>query len=162
MRELARAGFLRKAGRRKKRNLYEQRWQATAGSYVLDPGVLGPIRADVRRVEDRMSAEYLLALAARTQSEVAQASAEASAEGSRLATLSMDVDLRFDNPEQRQQFTAALKDAITRVVAEHASPDQTNDGSPGPGRPYRLVIGCHPTPPESSPETETASKENPS
>ena len=44
VRELARAGFLRPAGRRRKRNLVEQRYVATARSYVLSPEILGPSR----------------------------------------------------------------------------------------------------------------------
>ena len=156
VRELARAGFLRKAGRRKKRNLYEQRWRATAETYVIAPEALGPVGVDPRRIADRMSAEYLLALAARTQGEVARAFSEASAAGKRLSTLALDVDLRFDTAKQREGFTRALTDAVAGVVAQHASPDQAPDGSPGPGRPYRLVVGCHPTPP---PDTKNEPEE---
>jgi biotin operon repressor len=146
VRELAREGFLVAAGRRKKRNLYEQRWRRAATSFVLAPELLGPVQPDWRRVEDRMSAEYLVALAARVQSEVGRAYADATAQQKRLSTLSIDVDLRFESAEQREGFARALQDAVTRVVAQHASSDQLTDGSPGTGRRYRLVFGCHPVP----------------
>ncbi len=149
VRELARHGFLRDAGRRRKRNLYEQRWVATARAYLIAPEVLGPLEVDWRAVEDVHSAEYLLALAARTQREVARASGEAAGQGKRLATLSMTADVRFEDAEQRRRFTEALRDAVTRVVAEHAGPMRTVAGEPAAGRPYRVVLGCHPIPPDA-------------
>ncbi len=45
VRELERAGFLRPAGRQRKRNWIEQRYVATARSYVLSPEILGPLGA---------------------------------------------------------------------------------------------------------------------
>src|SRR5262245_42763786 len=52
VRALALARFLRKAGERRKRNLIERRFVATARAYVLSPEVLGPARADIGRIED--------------------------------------------------------------------------------------------------------------
>ena len=154
--ELARGGFLRKAGRRKKRNLVEQRWVATARSYVLSPEVVGPLAADGRSVADKFSAAYLLALGARLLSELGRAMQEAAQQKKRLATLSIEAELRFESAAQREGFAQALREAVTRVVAEHASPAELDDGSPAPGRPYRLVLGCHPIPPadDASPATD--------
>jgi DNA-binding transcriptional ArsR family regulator len=149
VRELERAGLLRLAESRRRRNLTERRYQATARAYLLSPELLGELGADERRVEDRLSAAYLLALGARMQRELGRATAEASEEGKRIATLSIDAELRFESPEQREAFANALRDAVTRVVAEHASPAVGPDGAPGAGRPFRLVAGCYPVPPES-------------
>src|SRR5690349_16864698 len=52
VRELARAGFLRPAGRRRKRNWVEQRYVATARSYVFSPTILGGLAPDWRSIED--------------------------------------------------------------------------------------------------------------
>lgn len=150
VKELERSGFLHKAGRRRKRNFYEQRYRATARSYVLSPEILGPLAADWRRVEDRLSATYLLALAAQLQGELGRATREAAEQGKRLATLSLNAELRFESAAQRRAFATALSDAVTRVVAEHSSPARQPDGSPATGRPYRLVVGCYPIPPEAA------------
>ena len=45
VRELARAGLLRRAGRRKRGNMYEQRYVATARQYVLSPEVRAEIES---------------------------------------------------------------------------------------------------------------------
>jgi DNA-binding transcriptional ArsR family regulator len=152
--ELAGAGFLQRAGRRKKRNLVEQRWVATARSYVLSPELVGPLSVDRRRIEDKLSAAYLLGLGSKLLRELGQAIREAAGLGKRLSTLSIDAELRFESAEQRAGFTQALKDAVEGVVAKHASPALGADGSPAEGRPYRLVLGCYPVPPdEEEPNT---------
>ncbi len=148
VRELARAGLLRRAGRRQRRGFSEQRWLASARTFLLAPEVLGEIRPGPRSVDDRASAHYLLALAARTQSEVARAAREAAAQEKSIATLSLSADLRFESAAQRERFAKALRDAFAEVVAAHSSPASRDDGSPAPGRPFRLVAACHPVPPD--------------
>ncbi len=143
VRELARAKLLRKAGTRKKRNMVEQRYVATARSYVLAPGLLGPLQADAAAVQDTLSAAHLIALASRMQADLSAVTRAAAAEERRVATLSISTDLRFKSARQRAGFASALRDAIATVVAEHASP-----ASAGKGRPFRLTLGCYPIPKE--------------
>ena len=163
VKELAKAGFLAKAGRVRRRNFYEQRYRATATGYLVSPEALGPVAADPEAVEDRMSAAYLLALSARLQCEVGGAAERARAGGWRLATLSMDAELRFENAAQRRAFTEALRDAVAGVIAEHTAPARKDDGSPGPGTPYRMMLGCWPVParPAGSAETKDREGQNP-
>jgi DNA-binding transcriptional ArsR family regulator len=146
VRALERASFLRKAGRRRKRNFYEQRYVASARAYIVAPSVLGPVQVEEGTAADRFSAERLIALAARVQSDLAAGLAGAADQKKRLPTLSISVDLRFESAAQRARFAGALADAVARVVAEHASPAFKPDGAPGRGRPYRLVAGCYPVP----------------
>jgi DNA-binding transcriptional ArsR family regulator len=148
LRELARAGLLRRAGQQRKGNLIERRWIAVARGFVIDPALLGAIGPDLRSVADAASASRILALAARAQSEVAQAAQEAARAGKRVSTLSAHAELRFEGPEQRARFAAALEDAIAAVVAKHASPFRSG-GRAGAGRPYRLTVTCHPIPPSA-------------
>lgn len=137
VRQLFGAGFLRRAGRRRKRNMIEQRYVASARAYVLTPDLMGPVAAGT--VEDRLSGAHLIALAARAQVETARALREASAQGKRLSTLSIESSFRFESAEQRQGFTRALQEAVAAVVSRHTSA--------ATGRPYRLVLGCYPVPP---------------
>ena len=148
VRELARARFLRRAGQRRKRNLIERCYQASARSYVLAPEVLGPLAADWRQIEDTMSAQYLIALGSLVQRELTQVSRDAQQQGKTLPTLSMASELRFESAEQRESFVDVLREALVKVIAEHSSPALLADGRPGPGRPYRLVMGCYPLPKE--------------
>jgi DNA-binding transcriptional ArsR family regulator len=149
VRELARAGLLRRAGRRRKRNMIEQCYVATARGYALSPELLGRLGADPGTVKDRFSAAYLIALAAQLQAELGRASREAAAQGKRLTTLSINSEFRFESAEQRARFARALEAAVVDVIGRFASPAQREDGSAGAGRPYRLILGCYPVPPRS-------------
>ena len=144
VRELERAGFLRAAGRRRRRNLIEQRYVATARSYVLAPALLGPLAPDWRSIADTASADYLLALAEQVRSDVSRAADEAAAEGKRLSTLSLKSQFRFETPEERTRFAEAVRQALVEVIARHTSPNVREGGKPGRGRPYRLVLACYP------------------
>jgi DNA-binding transcriptional ArsR family regulator len=154
VRELARARLLVRAGRRRRRHLFEQCYVATARGYVLSPELLGQLAADPAQVADTFSAKYLLGLASKLQSELARSVELAAAAGKRLATLSINTELRFTSPEQRAVFTEELQRALVHVAARHSSPFAKADGSPAEGRPFRLVVGCYPIPPAKDQEPQ--------
>lgn len=151
VRELARVGLLKRAGRRRKRNMFEQRYVASARGYVISPQLLGAAGADWRAVADAASAAYLLALTCQMQADVARAARQAKAEKKRLATLSIKSQFRFESPEHRERFARELKDAVVSIVARFSAPNLTAGGKPAPGRPYRLVLGCYPYAPQEEP-----------
>jgi hypothetical protein len=144
--QLHRAGLLKPAGRRKKRNMVEQRFVATARAYVLAPQLVGPLAAEAAQVADALSASHLVALASQTQAELATVMQAAGAQGKRVSTLSVSAEIRFESAEQREEFARALQSALTKVIAEHSAPATRRDGTAGTGRPYRLVVGCYPIP----------------
>ncbi len=156
VRELARAGFLRPAGRRRKRNWIEQRYVATARSYVLAPEILGPLAPDWRTIQDTASADYLLALAEQVRSDLSRVETEARSQGRRVSTLSLKSQFRFGSPEERTAFANALRQAVVEVIARHSSPDRAASGRPGRGRPYRLVLACYPAPESPEPSRRPA------
>ncbi len=148
VRTLERAGFLRPAGRVHRRNLVEQKYVATARFYALSPELLGPLSPDWRAIEDTASGDYLFALADQVRADVARAAGEAEAGGSLLRTLSLKAQFRFETPDQRARFTGAVRQAIVDVIARHSTPNLRENGRPGRGRPYRLVLACYPAPAE--------------
>ena len=151
VRQLEQAGLLKRAGRRRKRNMFEQRYVASARGYVISPELLGEAGADWRAVSDAGSAGYLLALSAQMQADVARAARGArgaSRQGKRLATLSIKSQFRFERPEQRERFARELKDAVVAVIARFTVPNRTASGKPASGQAYRLVLGCYPYAPE--------------
>ena len=135
VRQLARAGFLRKAGRQRKRGLTEQRYVVSARAFILAPEMLGAVGP---AAGDKSSAAYLLMLATRLQREVSEAWCDAEAQRISLPLLAIDTEFTFATPSQRAGFAAALERAITNVVAEHTSAAAAGDSA------YRLVIGCYP------------------
>lgn len=151
VRKLARWGFLRRAGRRRRRNMVEQRYVASARGFLLSPELLGGVGADWRRIEDAGSGSYLLALCCQMQSDVIRGEQEPARQGKPVSTLSIKSQFRFETERQREAFTRALHDAVVGVIARHTSPNARPDGSSAPGRPFRLVLGCYPYEPEASP-----------
>ena len=70
LRALEKHGLVQAAGERKWGGLTERRLVATARSYLISPAALGPLACDPGRTRDRLSASYLIALAARIVREV--------------------------------------------------------------------------------------------
>jgi DNA-binding transcriptional ArsR family regulator len=156
VRQLADAGLLVKAERRRKRNMHEQRYAATARAYALSPEVLGTLGPERGTILDRFSAAHLFALSTQLQGELGRAMNEASEQEQRVSTLSVATEMRFENAEQRVEFGRALERAVIDVVGRFSSAFAREDGSPAPGRPYRLMVGAWPIPPE---ETSTSPTE---
>jgi DNA-binding transcriptional ArsR family regulator len=150
VRALEAAGFLKPAGRLRKRNMIEQRYVATARAFVLSPNVLGPIGADWRDIGDPDSAEYLLALTEQVRGDLARVQEDAATEGEAVSTLSLKSQFRFESPRQRSEFSRAIREAIVGVIARHTNPTRLENGRPGRGQPFRLVLACYPAPAEAS------------
>ncbi len=144
VRQLARSGFLRQAGRRRRRNMIEQRYAASAEGYFLCPELLGAVGADWRRIEDASSAGYLLALCCQMETDLCRLRRGPEKTGEEVSALSLKSQFRFENEGRRQACARALREAVIRVIAEHTTPYLRPDGSPAPGLPYRLVLGCYP------------------
>ncbi len=139
LRELERHGLVAATGERKHGGLTERLLVATAASYVVSPAVLGSNAPDPANVADRLSARYVVALAARVVREVGGLVRRAQAQRRRVATLAVDTEIGFASPEDQQRFAAELTAAVTRLAAKYH-----HDG----GRPYRLVAVAHPIPKE--------------
>jgi DNA-binding transcriptional ArsR family regulator len=123
--------------------LTERLMVATAASYVVSPIALGPIGADPLRSHDRLSASYLIALAARVVREVGALWHRARTRDKRLATLSIDTVIRFRSPADRAAFTNELGRAIATLASRY------HDERSPRGRPHRLIVASYPAPQNS-------------
>src|SRR5262249_19161268 len=70
LRELERGGFVECVAERRVGNCTERLVRATARAFVISPEALGAIGTATEAAPDRLSAQYLLAAAARTLREV--------------------------------------------------------------------------------------------
>jgi DNA-binding transcriptional ArsR family regulator len=136
--------LVRVAGKRQWGGLTERLLVATAASYVVSPCALGPVAADPGREADRLSASYLIALAARIIREVSTLLRRSREVGKRLPTLSMDTEIRFRSAADRAAFSHELAEAVTKLVSHY------HDASATGGRAHRLVIVAHPLPQTSN------------
>jgi DNA-binding transcriptional ArsR family regulator len=146
LRTLEEHGLVHVADTRRWGGLTERLLVASAASYVVSPGALGPVASDPGRSADRLSASYLIALGARIVREVSALLRRAREADKRLPLLSMDAEVRFRSAADRAAFSQELADAVTRLVAQYH--DETAPG----GRSHRLVVVAHPLPQEPSPK----------
>lgn len=157
LRTLEKHGLIRVHSRKRWGGLTERRLVATASSYIVSPAALGPIAPpqEPARGMDRLSASYLIALAARVVREVGQLLRKSEELDKRLATLSIDTEVRFRSAQDRAAFSRELTGAVTALVSRYH-----DESAPG-GRRHRLMIGAYPSPappaPPSHPE-ETKGK----
>jgi DNA-binding transcriptional ArsR family regulator len=146
-------GLVRLDQERKWGGLTERLLVATAASYVVSPGALGPVAAEPGRDRDihvdRLSASYLIALGARLVREVGGFVQRAKDTGKGLATLAVDAEVRFRSPADRAAFSNDLTEAITTLLAKYH-----DESAPG-GRAHRLVVVAHPLPHKSHPKEPT-------
>ena len=140
LRTLEAYGLVEAAGEKRWGGLTERRMVATAAAYVVSPSTLGPVAVDPDREKDRLSASFLIALAARAVREVGDLFRRAGKAGKHLATLSVDTVIRFRSPQDRAAFSRELVDAINALAAKY------HDASAPGGRSHRLVLLAHPLP----------------
>ena len=133
-------GLVRVAEERQWGGLTERRLVATAASYIVSPAALGPVASDPDRSADRLSASYLIALAARIVREVGVLLCRSREIGKRLPTLSLDTEIRFRSAAERAAFSRELTQVITGLAARYH-----DESAPG-GRSHRLVVVAHPLP----------------
>ncbi len=139
-------GLVRLAQERKWGGLTERLLVASASSYVVSPSAMGRVAVDPNREPDRLSASYLIALGARLVREVGDLVRRAKEAGKRLATLSIDTEVRFRSPSDRAAFSSELTEAITKLVSKY------HDASAPGGRAHRLLVMAHPLPSTSDPK----------
>jgi hypothetical protein len=114
--------------------------RATARAFIISPEALGPLGPTAEMAADRLSSAYLIAAAGRTIRDLASLEDQARKAGKRIATLTLEADIRFASAESCGAFAKELTDALARLTAKYH-----NDRAPG-GRRFRLLAAIHPTP----------------
>jgi len=144
LRVLEEHGLVHVAEERQWGGLTERLLVANAASYLVSPAALGRAGSDPERARDRLSAGYLLALAGRVVREVGGLLRRAARTRQRLATLSIDTELRFRSAAERAAFSQDLMQAVAGLCARY------HDGRAAAGRSHRLVILAYPVAQDAS------------
>ena len=139
LRALEDHGLVRLVEQRRRRGLTERVMIASARSYVLSPTVLGDRASDPART-DRLSARYLVAVAARVVQDVAGLVRQADGARQRLDTLTIDTEIRFASAAERAACTDELAGFVASLAARYHRETSPN------GRWHRLVVAAHPRP----------------
>jgi DNA-binding transcriptional ArsR family regulator len=139
LKTLERHGLVELVEERRKGNVTERVLQAIALSYVISPAALNGVQPDPSRSPDRLSARWLIALAARLVREVGQLLAGATKARKRLATFGMEGEVCFASAADRAAFAEELAGAVTALVSKY------HDEAAERGRVHRIVIAVHPS-----------------
>ena len=150
LRTLERHGLVELVAERRKGNMTERLLQATAASYVISPTALAALQPDPTRSPDRLSAFWLLALAARLVRDVGSLLVGARAAGKRVATFALDGEITFASAADRAAFAEELSHSVAELVAKY------HDGSARGGRSHRVVVAIHPSVPAESAQATPA------
>src|SRR5882757_155057 len=139
LRTLERHGLVELVEERRRGNMTERLMRATAASYVISPAALAAVQPDPDRAPDRLSAFWMLALAARLVRDVGSLLIGARRAGQRIATFALDGEIRFASVADRSAFAEELSHAVAALVAKY------HDDSAAGGRPHRIVVAIHPS-----------------
>jgi DNA-binding transcriptional ArsR family regulator len=137
LRTLEQHGLVHLVAERRKGTVTERMMQATAASYVISPAALPASAPDPARAPDRLSARWLLAVAARLVRDVGALITGADRDRKRLATFALDGEIRFATPADRAAFATDLTTAVTTLIGRYHTDT---------GRKHRLVVAVHPAP----------------
>jgi DNA-binding transcriptional ArsR family regulator len=154
LRALERHGLVELVEERRKGNVTERVMRATASAYVISPAALAMVEPDPARSPDRLSAFWLLALAARLVRDVGALIVGANRAQKRVATFALDGEVRFATAADRAAFAGELSSAVTALVAKY------HDESTAGGRPHRIVVAIHPSVQPSALEQELEEPRN--
>jgi len=142
-------GLVELVEERRKGNMTERVVRASAAAYVISPAALAAVAPDPARSPDRLSARWLLALAAKLVRDVGALIGGADRAGKRVATFALDGEVRFASAEARAAFAAELSDALAGLVSKY------HDAGASAGRDHRVVIAIHPSVKATADDAET-------
>jgi DNA-binding transcriptional ArsR family regulator len=138
LRELERHGLITLVEERRRRSMTERVMQASARAYVISPAVHAAIEPDPDTQPDRLSARWLIALAARIVKEVGGMLGDAASSGRKIATFALDGEIRFASAADRSAFAEELTGAVTALVSKYHDETATR------GRTHRILVALHP------------------
>jgi DNA-binding transcriptional ArsR family regulator len=139
LRALERHGLIELVQERRKGNVTERMMRARAASYVISPAALAAVAPDPSHSPNRLSARWLLALAARLVQDVGALITDAATVNKRVATFAIEGEVRFASAADRAAFAQELTGALTALVGKY------HDDNAPRGRRHRLVVAVHPS-----------------
>jgi DNA-binding transcriptional ArsR family regulator len=132
LRELEREGFVELFEERRKGNCIERVVRSTAREFLIAP----PAGRTV--VADRFSAAYLVSTAARVIRDLAALCLRAGQARKRVATLTLETEIRFATAQSRAAFAEELTASIAHLARKYH-----HEQAEG-GRRFRLIAASYP------------------
>lgn len=139
LRNLESHGLLELVAERKRGNVTERVLGATAASYVISPSAMAAVAPDPARSPNRLSARWMLAVAARLVNDVGALITDADRTNKRLATYALDGELTFATASDKAAFIEELTDSVGHLVHKYHSGEGSDEHQ------HRLVVALHPS-----------------
>lgn len=150
LKELEKQGLVELVEEKRVGNCVERIVRATGRAYLVSAEALGSLAQGAAEATDRFSAAYVIAVAARALREVARLRQAADDAGKRLATLTLDTEVRFATAADRGAFAEELAREVARLTAKY------HDESAPRGRVYRIASFAYPKPADIDPDIKTS------
>jgi DNA-binding transcriptional ArsR family regulator len=138
LRGLESAGVLAFVEERPWGGLKERVLRATAQSYLISPEAMGAVAPDPKRLRDRFSWAYLVAAAAKVVRDLGILRHRSDRAGKRLATFTLETEVRFASAADRDAFTRELTARVAELAVKY------HDDGAEKGRLFRFVLGAYP------------------
>lgn len=138
LRALEGAGVVEFVEERPRGGMKERVVRATAQSYLISPEAMGAVEPDPVRLRDRFSWAYLVAAAAKVVRDLGILRGRADRAGKRLATFTLETEVRFGSADDRDAFTRELSATVAELAVKY------HDEQAPRGRLFRFVLGAYP------------------
>ena len=150
LRELEREGLVEFVEHRKKGNCTERVLRAAARAFVISPEALGALGLPAAEAQDRFSSAYLISAAARAIRDTTCLRQRASKANKKLATLTLETEIRFATPAARQAFTDEVVNLMASLAAKY------HDDGAKSGRSFRFLFAGFPAITKDKPVDKTS------
>jgi DNA-binding transcriptional ArsR family regulator len=138
LKALEAAGLLQFVAERPRAGLKERLVRAAASAFLISPEIMGSVAPDPKRLQDRFSWAYLVAAAARVVRDLGILRGRADRAAKRLATFTLETEVRFASASARDAFTRELAEKVAELAVRYHD-DRASDG-----RLFRFVLGAYP------------------
>jgi DNA-binding transcriptional ArsR family regulator len=138
LKALEAAGLLQFVVERPRGGLKERVMRAAASAFLISPEAMGAVAPDPKRLQDRFSWAYLVAAAARIVRDLGILRGRADRAGKKLATFTLETEVRFASASARDAFTRELAEKVAELAMRY------QDQQAPQGRLFRFVLGAYP------------------
>jgi hypothetical protein len=115
---------------------------------LISPETLGAVEPDPNRLRDRFSWVYLVAAAAKIVRDLRILRRRADRADQRVATFTLETEVRFASARDRDAFTRALSTNVAQLTVKYHDEHARN------GRLFRFVLGAYPAITKTEDEAE--------
>src|SRR4029078_7970513 len=119
LKELEKEGFVELVEEKKVGNCVERIVRATGRAYLVSAEALGSLAQGAAGATDGFLVAYVIAVAARALPEVTRLRQGADDAGKRLATLTLDPEVRFANAADCAAFSGELARAVSQATSPY-------------------------------------------